>query len=106
MLGWLKRKAIEKQEANIRDTLGKLVAVSNEAHATIDRLGDSFPQQKEAVRKLQNQLAFDFIGPLPLDEVKHRILEPALRRPGVTEGARMAVDHIYDSALRAQQGKS
>ena len=105
MLGWLKRKSIEKQEANIRETLGKLIQVSNEAHATIGRLGDAFPQQKEAVRKLQNQLAFDFIGPLPLDEVKHSILEPALRRPGVTEGARIAVDHVYDSVLQARQGK-
>lgn len=105
MLGWLKRRAIKKQETNIRDTLAKLIHVSNEAHATIERLGDSFPQQKEAIHKLQNQLMFDFIGPMPLDEVKHRILEPALRLPGVTQGARMAVDHVHDSAVRAQQGK-
>jgi hypothetical protein len=37
--------------------------------------------------------------------VKLNILEPTLRLPGVTEGARKAVDHVYDSVHRAQQDK-
>lgn len=105
MLGWFKKKAAEKQESNIRETLAKLIQASDEAHATIERLGDSFPQQKEAIYRLQNQLMFDLVGPISLDEIKQRIFEPALSRQGVTEGARMALDHVYYSAVRAQQGK-
>lgn len=97
MLDWLKWKAAEKQERNIRETLAKLIQVSNEAAATLGRLGDAFPQQREAIRKLQNELLMDLIGPTPLDEIKQRILDPALRAPGTTDGARMAVDHVCDS---------
>lgn len=104
MFDWIKRKAAEKQERNIRETLSKLVQVSNEADSTIARLGAPLPQQREAIHKLQNQLLMDFIGPIRLDEVKQRILEPALQSHGATKGARMAVDHVYDSAIKARHG--
>jgi hypothetical protein len=104
MFDWLKKKAAAKQESNIQDTLAKLIHAADEAHGTIQRLGDAFPQQKQAIHQLQNQLMFDLIGPIPLDEIKQRIFEPSLHRPGITEGARMAVDHVYDSAVRARQG--
>jgi hypothetical protein len=105
MLAWLKRKATEKQGANIRGTLEELIALANEADATIQRLGDSFPQQKKEIHRLQNKLRLDLIGPVPLEEVKQTILDPTLRNPGVTAGARIAVDHVYDSAVRSQQGR-
>lgn len=98
MLEWLKRKAAEKQEANVRETVAALIAVANEAYATIQRLGDAFPQQHRAIVALQRRLSVNLIGPVPLDELRHRIIDPALDQPGVTEGARMAVYHVCDAA--------
>jgi hypothetical protein len=45
MLEWLKRKATEKQRANINQTLAKLIPLSNQADATIGQVGDSTAQQ-------------------------------------------------------------
>ena len=91
------------QENHVRQTLAKLIQISNEADSTIARLGGSSPQQRDTIHRLQEQLRFDLIGPVPIDEIKQRILEPALRAPGVTEGARMTVNHVYDSAVRGRQ---
>lgn len=104
MFDWLKRKAVELQENHVQETLAKLIQISNEAHSTIARLGHASLEQRDTIHRLQEQLRFDLIGPVPIDEIKQRILEPALRAPAVTEGARMAVNHVYDSFVRAQQG--
>lgn len=96
MFEWLKRKAADRQEANILATLQRLIRVSNEAYTTIEQFGDSSIQQKRDIHRLQETLRLDLIGPIPLAEVKTRLLEPALAAPGVSEGARMAVEHVCD----------
>jgi hypothetical protein len=106
MFEWLKRKAADRQEANILSTLQRLIRVSNEAHSTIQQFGDASVQQKRDVRRLQETLRLDLIGPIPLAEVKTRLLEPALAAAGVSEGARMAVEHVCDTVEEARSSRS
>ena len=100
MLDWLKRKAAEKQEANFSASLSRLISASNEAYGRIEFTGDSTWQQKKAIQELQSSLAYDFAGPLNPDELKQRLIDPALAAPAVTEGARIAVMHVYESVVK------
>lgn len=103
MFDWLRRKAAEKQEANFRASLFRLIDAANDVHAAMDFVGDSTWQEKKRIQGLQSSLAYDFAGPIPPQELKARIIDPALRQAGVSEGARMAVIHVYDSVLKARQ---
>jgi hypothetical protein len=100
MLDWLKRKAAEKQEANFRTSLARLISAANDVYAAMEFVGDSSAEQKRRIRDLQTSLAYDFAGPIPAPELKRRLIDPALDAPGVSEGARLAVMHVYDSVVR------
>ena len=44
--------------------------------------------------RLQNDLLIQLCGPLPLDRVNEDIVKPWLEKPGMTEAARLAVEHV------------
>jgi hypothetical protein len=96
ILGWLKKKARETSLRNIRKLLWELVEVSNEADALMREHPFAAPQDwsRGKVRRLQDSLILQLIGPLPFDRVRSDIIDPILREQGITEGARMAVEHV------------
>ena len=102
MFNWFRRNTAEVQEFNIRKTLAMLIDVSNEAAATIDHLGGSTTLQRTAIHELQDTLIGELAGPIPMDEIRRRIMEPALLSPGTSQSARLAVMSVFDSAMTAQ----
>jgi hypothetical protein len=79
-----------------------LIEASNEASSTIDRLGASTTRQREAIHGLEAVLIDDLDGPLPMDDIRRRILEPALRSPETSHEARQAIAYVCDTAARAR----
>ncbi|HEX7374993.1 MAG TPA: hypothetical protein VF277_08455 [Steroidobacteraceae bacterium] len=103
MFNWFRRNTAEAQESNIRKTLAMLIDVSNEAAATIDHLGGSTTLQRTTIHELQDSLIGELAGPIPMDEIRRRIVEPALQSPGTSQSARLAVASVFDSASAVQQ---
>ncbi len=95
MFKWLKRKAIEKTESNIKDLILQLIEVANRAEANIQQSARSNPADMKEVKKLQSKLAIQFCGPIPLEKIKTEFIDPALNKPDISEGAKMAVMHCY-----------
>ncbi|HEX7375307.1 MAG TPA: hypothetical protein VF277_10035, partial [Steroidobacteraceae bacterium] len=96
MFKWIERRANEKHANAIRSTLAMLIEASNEASSTIDRLGASTTRQRETIHGLEAVLIDDLDGPLPMDEIKQRILEPAIRSPDTSQEARLPIEYAYD----------
>jgi hypothetical protein len=105
MFNWLKQKSEEKQRANIGRTLAKLIPLANEVDAQIQNRKGPTPQQEHQIHKLQESLLLDFIGPMELEDIKSQILDPALQRLGMTKGARIAIEHVYSTALQNRRRK-
>lgn len=96
-MGWLKRKATEKQIRNTLDSLEKLIQVANEAQRSLDQVGTSTEAQRSSIHKLQKELMWNTIGPMSREELRKEVVDPLLARPEVSDGARMAVNHVFES---------
>lgn len=106
MLNWLKQKSIQKHEENIRQCLSELVIVGRELDEILMRTGALTPAEIKRGRKVKDRLVIHLAcGPIPLGEVKAKILDPVLSDPNVTEGAKMGINHAYEYAL-SQIGSS
>ncbi len=100
MFKWFKRKAIEKSERNIRVCLANVIEMANQADLNINRTGSASPSDMRSVQQAKDALIIQLCGPIPLGEVKNCLIDPVLCGNGVTEGARMAVNHAYECVLR------
>ena len=89
-----KQKARRRSFENILDLLASLAEASNRAYKDIQNLGDSTPSDKALISRLQNDLLIQLCGPLPLDRIKTDFIEQLLAGPEMTEGARLAVEHV------------
>jgi hypothetical protein len=93
---WLAEKeAWEVSLKHIIELLDELIEAANEADAVLR--SQPLPLRDPShgkVHKLQDSLRIQLMGPLPFERVKVDIIDPALLRPGITEGARIAVEHV------------
>jgi hypothetical protein len=89
-----KQKARRRSFENILDLLASLAEASNRANKDIQNSGDSTPADKALIIRLQNDLLIQLCGPLPLDRIKTDFIEPLLAGSEMTEGARLAVEHV------------
>lgn len=97
MLDWFKRKSREQSLSNIVEGLRSLIDACDRADETIRRVGECDPRTRRTIRKLQSALMIQLAGPLPLHRVRRDFIDPALKRPEVSDSARMAVRHVCDS---------
>ena len=106
MLGWLKQKAIVAAQnqcrTNIKLSTKSLILVADEVDASIQSMGDSTESQKNAVVQRQQQLfqelCLSHSNEMSVDEIKS-MLDSLLGQNASTDGARMAVQHSYQSFL-------
>ena len=106
MLNWLKQKSMQKHEENIRQCLSELVTVGKELDENLLRTGTLTPAEIRRGRKVKDRLVIHLAGgPITLEEVKARILDPVLSDPNVTDGAKMGINHAYEY-VRSQIGSS
>lgn len=99
MLEWLKNISRKQSQKNITRIVAQLIDAANEADAIIQVTASLPPEHKKRVTTLQKSLLFELNGPLPLAQVREEILEPALAASNASDGTRMAVDHVYNTAL-------
>jgi hypothetical protein len=50
MFDWLKKKATEKQEANFRTSLTRLISEANEVNAALEFVGNASSEQRERIK--------------------------------------------------------
>jgi hypothetical protein len=98
MLAWRKKKAIAKQEDNVRRSLAKFVKVGRDIDTKIFASGRSQPRDTMRGQQLQSELARSVIGPLPLSEIKRRFFDPILSDPDTTKGVKMGIQFVCDQA--------
>ena len=98
LLKWLTKASEKAQRKNIERTLGVLVPVAAEADAAILRTGGINPSDVRRVSSLQRALLTDLVGPVPLPQLRAEYLNPLLTRTDVTDGVKLAVQHVFDSA--------
>ena len=100
IISWFKKKAIETSEANIRECCSKLVEVSNVAWDNIQRTGTKTQKDVDVVDKAKSNLVFELCGPIPLDEVKIKFIDPVLQDSKTSKGAKMAINHVLEQVLK------
>lgn len=100
MFKWFKEAAIKKSASNIAEIVKELIETANAAHENIQKTATFNKTDRDTVRKLQKRLSIELYGPLPLSQVKKEIIDPALSGQNVSEGAKMAVNHVYDYAIK------
>lgn len=98
MFEWFKRKSVELSKKNIKECLEELITIANRAHEHILQTGKENPSDIETVNRAKTNLIIQLCGPIPLDEVKERFINPILEGKDISEGARIAICHAYDSA--------
>jgi len=101
-MGWFGNLSRNVCAGQIQRDLLKLVEVANMADLLIGRTGQVSERLKQSVVEQQKQLLWDFNGPIELAEVKTRFLDPVLAHPGLSEGARTAVVHVFETAKKMQ----
>ena len=98
MLSWLKNKAEAAQRKNVERTLRLLVQAADKADAQIERSGQADPADQNRVGSLQRALLKDLIGPAPVEQLEEDYLKPLRNDPEATEGAKLAVEHVFRTA--------
>jgi hypothetical protein len=98
MLSWLRKKAEAAQRKNVERTLEVLVQVSNKADAQIERSGRADPADQKRVVSLQRALLNDLIGPASVEQLEEDYLKPLMNDPEASEGAKLAVEHVFKTA--------
>jgi hypothetical protein len=107
MFKWLKEKATQAAanqcRTNIRLNTGTLVAVSNSASEHINRSGGSTNENDiRRVVKAQEGLLKDIIlghsNGLSLEEIRNAVIDPELEKIEVSDGARLAIEHVTRTA--------
>lgn len=111
MFRWLKKKATaaaQKQcRLNIRLNTKTLISVANRIDAKIVQSGGTVsPSDQQSAQKAQEALLTDIIlgisNGLTLEEIQASIVNPILDEEELSEGARIAVKHVLQSAADSQ----
>jgi len=100
VLKWMKAASEKAQRRNVERTLTRLIALANQADGVLRDGGDLSPGAQRAVVSVQKQLLGDLVGMVPLDQLRREYLDPLASNPEVTEGTRMAVQHVFDTAAK------
>ncbi|MBW2119990.1 MAG: hypothetical protein JRH09_19005, partial [Deltaproteobacteria bacterium] len=87
MFKWFKQKAVDKSASNIESLIEQLIEVANQADSNIQQTGGMNAADKKAMKHLQKQLMIQLCGPIPLEDVKTKYIDPALKASNVSEGA-------------------
>jgi len=104
MFDWLKANPVEKSEQSITALVAELIRVANRAQRDRDQTGKANSSDVEGVHDLQKRLNAQLRGPIPLDRVKAEFIDPPLQAPNVSQAAKTAILHVYDSAVLALSG--
>jgi hypothetical protein len=102
MLGWIKKASEKAQRRNIDRSFKLLVDAAAAADDRLMRSPQVMPDDVARVTSLQKSLLMDLIGPVSVDDLRKEYLEPLLSNSSVSEGTKMAVSHVFDSASRKQ----
>lgn len=100
MLNWLTKAAENAQRKNIERTLSLLLPAAAEADKRIIQTGSPTPSDQSRVKSLQKALITDLIGPVPMSQLREDYLQPVVADGALTDGAKMAVRHVFDTAER------
>lgn len=100
MLKWLTKASEDAQRKNIERTLSLLVSAAAEADARILQTGSLTPSDQAKVVSLQKALLGDLIGPVPVEKLRDDYLQPLLANGTPSDGVKLAVQHVFDSAAR------
>ena len=100
MFKWLKKASEGAQRGNVERTLSRLVNAANDCDSTLVASGSLPAAETARVVSIQKQLLGDMSGPLSIDQLRAEFLDPLDGDPTVSEGARMAVRHVFDTAAR------
>ncbi len=107
MFKWLKEKATRAAQRqckfNIRLNTKTLASIANRAYAHLSVSGwavDEADQRevKNAQKVLLNDILLGYSNGLSLEEIKTSVIDPSLSEVAVGEGAKLAVDHVINSA--------
>lgn len=98
MFGWLTKASANAQRKNISRTLSLLVTAASAADRRIAQTGATNQQDVAQITSLQRSLLGDLVGPIPLADLRNEFLDPILRDSGTSEGVKMAVRHVFDTA--------
>jgi hypothetical protein len=101
MFGWIKRASENAQRKNVERGIALLVEAANDADTRIAASGGAINSADAArVVSLQKSLLMDLIGPLSLATLRAECMDPVVARAGVSDGAKMALRHVFDTAQR------
>ena len=100
MLKWLKKASANAQRGNVRRTLETLVRTAEEADSRIVASGTASPADKRQIASLQKSLLNDMLGPLSIRELKTEFMEPIMAQGDLSEGTKLAVRHVFETAER------
>lgn len=100
MLKWLKKASANAQRGNVRRTLDTLVRTAEETDTRIVESGTASPSDKRQIASIQKSLLQDLIGPLSIHELKTEFMEPIMEDGDLSEGAKLAVRHVFETAER------
>lgn len=98
IINWFKNKSIGLSEKNIKEYLENIIVIANQAYDNLQRTGEDNPTDTKKVQKAKDKLIIELCGPIPLDEVKEKLIDPVLQREDLTEGAKIAINHAFDYA--------
>jgi hypothetical protein len=103
MLKWLKKASEGAQRGNVRRTVSRLVEAANGVDRNLVASGGvPLASDTAQIVSIQKQLLTDMVGPLSPGQLRAEFLDPLEGDPTVSDGARMAVRHVFDTA--AQRG--
>lgn len=100
MFNWFKKASEGAQRGNVRRTLSRLVKAANHCDSILVGSGSLPAADKAQVVSIQKQLLGDMIGPLSNAQLRAEFLDPLEEDSTVSEGARVAVRHVFDTATR------
>ena len=100
MINWLKKASTNAQRGNVRRTLTTLVQTAEEVDSRILQNGSASPADQRRVTAIQKSLLGDLVGPVTLQDLKIEFMEPILSDHTLSDGTKLAVRHVFDTAER------
>ena len=101
MLKWLMNASKGAQRGNVRRTVSRLVQAANGVDRRLAASGGvPLASDTAQIVSIQKELLKDMIGHLSIEELRTEFLDPLDHDPAVSEGARMAVRHVFDTAAK------
>jgi hypothetical protein len=106
MTSWLhgvRDTPAQRQVRDVSRSLVQLIVAANNLEGVRDKEQQPSPEQLAALEALKSRFSADLIGPVPVEELKSRIVDVALGSwPSQT--ATIAVMEAYEHALKHSWG--